>query len=117
MIDVAVAIDGEAVNVTLTRAGPGGYNDDGEWVEGAPTTITIRAAIQPARGNQLMDVPEGMRTEARWLLWSRSEVKVDDTITAGGISYRVMHLWPRMEGGFYRAAIGRLPDPEPEPTP
>jgi len=24
------------------------------------------------------------------------------------VSYRVMYLWPRMEGGFYRAAMGRL---------
>lgn len=105
---VAIAIDRLAVNVSLTRATTGGYNDDGEWVPGASTTSTIRAAIQPANGNQLMDVPEGMRTEARWLLWSRSEVKIDDTITSGGVSYRVMHLWPRMEGGFYRAAVGRL---------
>ncbi|CAN7389519.1 hypothetical protein [Neorhizobium sp. LjRoot104] len=108
MIDVAVAIDGEAVNVTRTRAAAGAYNDDGEWVPGSPDAATIRAAIQPASGNQLMDVPEGMRTEARWLLWSRSEVKVDDMITSGGVSYRVMHLWPRADGGFYRAAIGRL---------
>lgn len=108
MIDVAIAIDGEAVNVTRTRSAGGGYNDDGEWVPSLPDAATIRAAIQPASGNQLMDVPEGMRTEARWLLWSRSDVRVDDMITSSGVSYRVMHLWPRAEGGFYRAAIGRL---------
>ena len=109
MIDVAIAIDGEAVNVSLTREGSGGYwSDDGEWIEGGPTTSTIRAVIQPADGNQLMDVPEGMRAEARWLVWSRSEVKLNDDITSSGIKYRVMYLWPRMEGGFYRAAIGRL---------
>jgi len=109
MIDIAVAIDGEAVNVSLTREGSGGYwNDDGEWVPGGPSTSTIRAAIQPANGNQLMDLPEGLRVEARWLLWSRSEVKLDDEIASGGVSYRVMYLWPRMEGGFYRAAVGRL---------
>lgn len=105
---VAIAIDRLAVNVSLTREAPGAHNDDGEWVPGTSTTSTIRAAIQPARGNQLMDVPEGIRTEAQWLLWSRSEVKVNDVITSGGVSYRVMHLWPRAEGGFYRAAIGRL---------
>jgi len=109
MIDIAVAIDGEAVSVSITRQGSGGYwNDDGEWVPGGPSTSTIKAAIQPANGNQLMDLPEGLRVEARWLLWSRSEVKLDDAITSGGVSYRVMYLWPRMEGGFYRAAMGRL---------
>lgn len=105
---VAIAIDRLSVPMSLTRTLAGGYNDDGEWVETNIDTVAIRGAIQPANGNQLMDVPEGMRTEARWLLWSRSEVKSDDTITSGGVSYRVMHLWPRMEGGFYRAAIGRL---------
>ena len=105
---VAIAIDRLAVPLSLTRTLAGGYNDDGVWVDTNIDTTSIRGAIQPANGNQLMDVPEGMRTEARWLLWSRSEVKVDDTITSGGVSYRVMHLWPRAEGGFYRAAIGRL---------
>lgn len=108
MIDVAIAIDGEAVNVSRTTRGAGGYDADGNGVPGAPATTTIRAAIQPASGNQLMDLPEGMRTEARWLLWSRSEVKEDDEIGASGINYRVMYVWPRAEGGFFRAALGRL---------
>ncbi len=108
MIDVAIAIDGEAVNVTLTTKGAGSYNDDGDFVPGAPTDTTIRAAIQPVKGNQLMDMPEGIRTEAGWMLWSRSALAVDDQITSGGIAYRVLFAWPRMEGGFYRAALGRL---------
>ncbi|TLX12145.1 hypothetical protein [Rhizobium sp. MHM7A] len=107
MIDVAIAIDGEAVNVSLTRLAAGSYNADGNWVPGAPTTSTIRAAIQPVRGNQLMDMPEGIRTEAGWMAWSRSEIIVDDEIASAGITYRVLFTWPRMEGGFYRVALGR----------
>lgn len=108
MIGVALAIDMVAVNVSRTTRGAGGYDADGKGVSGTPTTTTIRAAIQPASGNQLMDLPEGMRTEARWLLWSRSEVKEDDEIGASGINYRVMYVWPRAEGGFFRAALGRI---------
>lgn len=108
MIDVAIAIDGEAVNVSLTTRAAGGYDENGNGVPGAETTSTIRAAIQPAKGNQLMDLPEGIRTEAGWLLWSRAELKVDDQITAGTVQYRIMYLWPRAEGGFHRAALGRL---------
>ncbi|KNY16742.1 hypothetical protein AKG11_10280 [Shinella sp. SUS2] len=108
MIDVAIAIDGEAVNVTRARLVGGDHNDDGDWIEGAPVTATIRAAIQPVKGNQLMDMPEGIRTEAGWMCWSRSDIIVDDTITASGVSYRVLFSWPRAEGGFYRAALGRL---------
>jgi hypothetical protein len=113
MIDVAVAIDGEAVNVSRIRNIPGAHNDDGEFVPGGPNTSTIRAAIQPVKGNQLMDMPEGIRTEAGWIAWSRSDMLVDDRITSGAITYRVLFTWPRAEGGFYRAALGRLPDQTP----
>ncbi len=107
MIDVAIAIDGESVLMTRTRVAPGYYNDDGEYVPGGPVTEPIRAAIQPIKGNQLMDVPEGVRTEARWLCWSRASLVVDDVITHKGIAYRVLFDWPRDEGSFYRAALGR----------
>lgn len=108
MIDVAIAIDGEAVNVSLMRLAAGDYDADGNWIDGTSTTSTIRAAIQPASGRQLMDLPDGIRNEARWLVWSRSELRLDDTIGHGGSNYRVMHVWPRMEGGFHRAALGLL---------
>lgn len=109
MIDVAAAIDAEAWNVSLTREGAGGYwNDDGDWVPGGPSTSTIRAAIQPASGRQLEDLPDGIRNEARWLVWSRSEIRLDDEIGHAGSRYRVMHVWPRDDGGFWRAAAGLL---------
>lgn len=108
MIDVALAIDGEAVNVTLKRKAAGYYDDDGNWVPGAPTTSTIRAAVQPASGRQLEDLPDGIRNEARWLVWSRSEIRLDDQITHAGSNYRVMFVWPRADGGFHRAALGLL---------
>lgn len=108
MIDVALAIDGEAVNVSLKREAAGHYDGDGNWVPGSATTSTIRAAIQPASGRQLEDLPDGIRNEARWLVWSRSEIRLDDEITHGGSRYRVMHVWPRADGGFWRAAAGVL---------
>lgn len=108
MIDVAIAIDGEARNVSLTTIGEGHYNDDGDWVAGISASRTIRAAIFPASGNQLRDVPEGIRIEAGWLIWSRHEIKVDDVVVDGGVIYRVLFDWNRNpEGGFYRAALGR----------
>jgi hypothetical protein len=105
MIDVAAAIDGEAVNVSLTRNAEGSRINH-RWVAGAPTTSTIRAAIQPASGRKLEDLPDGIRNEARWLVWSRSELKLDDRITHAGATYRVMFVWPRADGGFWRAAAG-----------
>ena len=108
MIDVAIAIDEEAVDVSLKRKATGTYNADGDFVPGGETTSPIRAAIQPASGRQLMDLPEGIRNEARWLAWSRSEIRLDDTIAHSGSNYRVMFVWPRADGGFWRAALGLL---------
>lgn len=107
MIDVAIAIDGEAVTVSRTRRAAGSYTDTGDWVDGAATSSNIRAAIQPVKGNQLMDMPEGIRTEAGWMLWSRSEVALNDVISSKSITYRVIFVWPRDEGLFWRAALGR----------
>lgn len=106
MVAVAQAIDRLAVSVMLTREAPGYYNQNGDWVPGSSTTSTIKAAVQPASGRQLEDLPDGMRASARWLLWSRAEIRLDDKIDHAGSTYRAMHLWPRAEGGFYRAAIG-----------
>lgn len=117
MIDVAIAIDGEARNVSLTTIGDGHYNDDGDWVAGVPEPRTIRAAIFPnsraeggnsTSGDALKDGPEGIRTEAGWLIWSRHEIKVNDVIADGSVIYRVLFAWPRPEGGFHRAALGRM---------
>lgn len=107
MTPVAIAIDGEAVNVTRTRRAAGAYNADGDWIAGMSTSDTIRATIQPVRGHQLMDMPEGIRTEAGWIAWSRQAITVDDEIAHGGVNYRVLFTWPRAEGAFYRAALGR----------
>lgn len=110
-------IDRRAWAVTLSRASDGAYNDDGDHIPGASTTIPIKAVVQPASGNQLLDVPEGMRVSstptgaqvnAGWLLWSRSEVRLNDHVFDAGVEYRVMYLWPRREGEFFRAALGRL---------
>lgn len=107
MIDLGFVIDGEAVNVSLTREGAGGHwNDDGDWVPGTTSSSTIRAAIQPASGRQLEDLPDGIRNEARWLVWSRTELRLEDKITHAGATYKIIHLWPRADGGFWRAAAG-----------
>lgn len=103
------AIDRRAWNVTRTREVAGAYNANGDWVPGTATPTTIKAVVQPASGNQLMDVPEGIRTEAGWICWSRSDMKTDDDIANNGVSYRVLFVWPRdQDGDFYRAALGRL---------
>lgn len=108
MLNSARAIDRFAVPLTLYRTQPATYVDH-KAVVPPPVEVSIKGAVQPARGAQLLDLPEGMRTEASWLLWTRSAVAENDEVeTADGARYRVMWLWPRAEGGFYRAAMGLL---------
>lgn len=103
------AIDRRARTVSRIREAAGAYNADGDWVPGAATSEDIKAVIQAAKGNQLMDLPEGIRKEAEKLIWSRSDLLVDDQISSKGVNYRVLFNWSREDdGGFYRAALGRL---------
>lgn len=107
MLDLGFVIDAEAVPISIMSTG-GGYDADGIWQPAAPVTTATRGTIQPANGRQLMDMPEGVRTEARYLLWTRSALAEGDTVLYGIMRYRVVFLWPRPEGSFYRAALGLM---------
>jgi hypothetical protein len=104
----ANAIDRRAIPMTRTRQGADTYDTGGNLIPGVNTTTAIKAVIQPVNGNQLMDMPEGVRTEAGWMVWSRSEIAEKDFVTNAGVTYRVLFAWPRAEGGFYRAALGKV---------
>jgi hypothetical protein len=94
--------------MTLSRQVGGSYNDGGVWVPASPVVSAIDAMIQPARGVQLIDLPEGIRAEAGFFLWTRSALTVGDRITHSGAIYRVLFVWLRADGGFTRAALGLL---------
>lgn len=109
MIDAAIAIDAEAIPLEHgVKSGAWSEPFGGKWIPGELAWSNIRGVLQPARGTQLRDLPEGLRDEALWILWTRAAVLLDDLIKDGAISCRVMFLWPRREGGFTRAAIGLL---------
>lgn len=121
MIDVAEAIDAEAetlVHKPVTSAG-GVWTDTGRWIPNSVTPVSIRATMQPAggqisgtaksvNGRTLMDLPEGIRQEAKWLAWSRVDIAVGDEIQYRSIWYRVIFAWPRALDGFVRVAVGEL---------
>lgn len=107
---VAQAIDGEARSMIVRRQGEGMYDEGGDWVPGADIDSVVMAAVFPAAGRVLEDLPEGIRAETRMLFWSRSSVKENEVvITPDGKHYRVLIVWDRTwEGGFYKAALGGL---------
>lgn len=106
--DVAIAIDGEAVPVSIERKVGAGYNADGEGVVSREAPATIYAAVQPATGRTLLDAPEGIRSEAKWAAWSRSPMAEDDHLTLATGKFRVMAVAERAEGGFYKAWLGGI---------
>ena len=105
MIDLLdLAIMAEAVPVTH-EVQTGSYVA-GKWVKGTPVTTAIMATVQPASGRQLMDMPEGIRTEAKYVAWTGTALVVDDIVIYAGSRYRVIYTWPRPADSFTRAALG-----------
>lgn len=110
MLDVALAIDGEGRNVTLSAKTGSGYNADGEGVASWAAPVTIHAVVQPASGRTLMDVSEGKRSECKWFIWTRTTLKEDDLITFEEGQAQVIQVWDRRpDGGFVKAALGGRP--------
>lgn len=114
-MDVALAIDAEAVTVTLhgVALADGAYDNDpvtgtGKWVPGVAVDTPIVATVQPATGRNLFDAPEGVRTEARFAAWSRVTIRENDEITYDGERYRVVWRAPRPQDGFNKVALGKL---------
>lgn len=105
MFDLGFVVDAEAVPVTLRTQG-GDYDAGGKWVPTTAVDTTILATVQPTGGKQLLDLPEGLRSEAKYALWTRSALALDDVVIYGGANYRVIFAWPRPEGGFYKVALG-----------
>ncbi len=106
-MDLGFVIEAEAVPITLSRKGGGSYVS-GKWVASADLTTPTTGTIQPTTGRQLAGMPEGVRSEARYVLWTRSALALDDVVIYGGANHRVIWMWPRPEGGFNRAALGLL---------
>lgn len=110
-MDVAIAIDAEAISVVRKRDAAGSYVTGGKYVEGAPASTPIRMAIQPASGRQLMDLDEGIRTEAKFMGWSRADLQLNDRIEVGDpvtARYKIIFVWPRPQDGFNRVALGLM---------
>lgn len=109
MMDLGFVVDAEAVQVQLIAKAGGSYDQTtGKWTKVTDTPLPIMATIQPATGKALRDLPEGVRDEARFILWSRQNVNLDDVIVYKGRNWRVIFEWDRDEGVFTRAALGLM---------
>jgi hypothetical protein len=106
----AIAIDMNAKPAVRRRPGVGAYVN-GLWVPAASTNTNIMACVYAMPPEQVVNLPEGIRNEAEWMCWSRTELRAGtNTATADEILYagrtmRVIHVWDRIEGAFYKAAL------------
>jgi len=108
--DVSAAIDLEDTSVFLRKRTGGYYEASGKWVLGVLEDIPFMAAVQPTNSRALQDLPEGVRDEARYLLWaSHFSLSLDDYVVYGADVFRVIHVWDRIrDGGFMKAALGQV---------
>jgi hypothetical protein len=110
--------------VTRTAAGDfgGGFpislggglasNEDGRYRPGTSSTFTISASVQPARGRDLLRLPEGQRTREVIAIFTATALQTAaapggataDAITFQGSQYEVqtVEYWFQA-GGFYKA--------------
>lgn len=110
---VAVAIDHHSVDLSKRSHSPGTYVK-GKWVEGEPIVTQIRGAIFATNPTQIRDLPEGIVAEARYTIWTRSELKsvapdvkrTGDQISWLGEWFDVIYVWERREAGFTKALLG-----------
>lgn len=103
MIDAILA---EAQEIDWRRRAPVTYTDAGRPVLGQLSSEGILATVQPTSGRLLADLPEGLRSSARWFIWTPADVQTNDEVAFDGGTYRVLQVWPRRADGFTKAAIG-----------
>ena len=104
-VDVARAIDRYAVSV-IRRTESGGYVS-GEWVADPDAETTITAAIFPASGDMVRDLPEGERADVDLTAFSRTILAADDAIIYRGAEYRVTKVAEWTQGAFSQAWLKR----------
>lgn len=104
----------------VTREGEGDYVL-GRWEPGAETTFSIQASIQPLSGNELQDLPEGVRTEETRILWTTTQLRgpIKDSLSDGsgadrididGDRYRVWKVeYFTILSNHYRVTVVREP--------
>ena len=74
---------------------------------------TISAAVLPLSGTERQNLPDGIRHEARFTLWTRARILEGAVFTVDGERFIARLVQDRdREGGFHRATLVRTPRPD-----
>jgi len=82
----------------------------GFQTEAAPTTFNIEGHIQQARQQDMVNAPEGQRTEDWRVLWTGTEMLAADRVTESGIEYIIQSVEFWKQGPFYKAMMAEVAD-------
>lgn len=70
------------LDITRYGVSEGYFDDNNIWVEGTTTTtIPIKASVQPFnRGNNQIELPEGVRGDAAVFVYTKTKVRSQDDV-------------------------------------
>jgi hypothetical protein len=114
----AAGLDVVAHQIIAVTQRSGGAYVNGFWVSASPTTLNgVAASVTPARGNDLLRLPEGRRNEEAIRILTRTALssgdksigREADRVTWLGRVYEVEHL-QSWDGAFYDAIAVRTAD-------
>lgn len=115
--DVTDAFDGWEISIAVLRKSPGSYVN-GLWVEGAETTVPIVGVVQNANPDDMMIVPETLRTSEAIKIHTRSDAEIKtvdevgetnaDLVLWDNWKWRVYSVADRRIGGYYKAIAVRI---------
>lgn len=88
--------------LVVTRAATTGKRVKGTWVPGSPSTLNIKASVQPLNANEVAALPEGRRSVGSMKLYTSTQlIGVDpatkqnpDIVTIDGFDYEVFQTKP-----------------------
>lgn len=114
----AVILRNATGTYTVTRRVAETYVD-GLPVAGSPSTLSVRAVIQPATGRDLQQLPEAQfGTEIRKMfttveIMTRTPTHAPDVVTIDGESWEVINVarWQARTGTHWEALLSREPSP------
>lgn len=110
-------------SVTVTRKAAGSYNNKGEFVPGADSSLAITASIQPISARERELLPEGTRLKEVFKLYTTTQLLPPrgtppaggDTVSINGENYLVtscqdysVHQSPSNVIRFYKAQVERI---------
>ena len=119
LIDVSDVVTSLAAQtVTRTRRATPAIDSAGAVIAGATSSATLSAVLQRPSADALQRLPEGIRSQARWLMHTTGDIRggseatangaaavLPDTVTYSGRTYVVFDITDQSAHGAYRRVI------------